>query len=80
MKYLWYILELFHAWRRNERRLDVPVGARGRVFQRKVDDGSSPSKMVASSQPRGYISARIIRADGTVEDLGIIAEAQVERV
>jgi hypothetical protein len=79
MKYLWYLFELFYAWRRSEQRI-APVGARGRVYKRKVDDGSSPSKMVASTQPRGYISAKIIRADGRVEDLGIIGEATVERL
>jgi hypothetical protein len=79
MRYLWYILELFYAWRRNERRI-APVGATGRVYARKTTDPTSPSSMVAKSSPIGTISAKVIRANGQVEDLGVIGNVKVERV
>jgi hypothetical protein len=79
MKYFWYLLELFYAWRRNERRI-APVGAKGRIYVRKDGDSSSPSSIVAKSSPVGTISAIVIRADGRVEDLGVIGNVKVERV
>jgi hypothetical protein len=75
LKYFWHLLELFYAWRRSERRI-APVGATGRVYARINDDATSPSSMVAKASPVGTISAKVIRADGRVEDLGVIGNVE----
>lgn len=53
--------------------------SRGRTFtkeQKAEARGIEPAK----AQPKGFISARVIRKDGTIEDLGVIAEAQIEEI
>lgn len=71
------MLERLRAWwrarQRGEKRV-APPGVRGRVYVRKdaLSDGG-PDQIKVDAEPQAYISARVIRADGRVEDLGVIA-------
>lgn len=70
----WFeIKEDFKAARRGERRV-APYGTRGRVYEAKPGSKKQPfDKIKAKARPTATISARVIRADGTIEELGVIA-------
>lgn len=58
----------------------APYGTRGRTH-RPLRAAPSPAGTMgpAKSEPQGYISARVYReATGEWEDLGVIAEAEVD--
>jgi hypothetical protein len=62
------IKEDLKALRRGEKRV-APFGSTGRVYAKRKpasDDGAINPK----TKPNLSISARVIRADGTVEDMG----------
>lgn len=56
------------AWRRGERRV-APHGTRGRVYRRKKGDVPA-GPMPGTATGTATMTAKIVRADGTVEDLG----------
>lgn len=63
------ILEYFAARKRGEKRV-APAGVRGRVYVRTENEGGG---VEARAEPQASISARVIRADGRVEDHGVIS-------
>jgi hypothetical protein len=65
------IKEDFKAWRRGERR--VAPGLRGRVYVRKEDEAAPPDDGVKRSPHKANLklSARVTRADGTIENYTI---------
>lgn len=71
MGYLRTFWEDVKARRRGETRV-APRGTRGRVYAKP--EGGSPAGMVATSRPKAAMTARIIRKDGTIEDLGTVAK------
>lgn len=72
------IWEYMKARWRGEKR-EAPYGVRGRVYSKNgvVDQGGA---RLATSKGEAKLSARVIRADGTVEDLGVISTASIEGV
>lgn len=76
LRWLW---EDFKAYRRGERRI-APRGSRGRIYEKKA--GSS--KRAGWHEARGgvkdiTVTGRKIRADGTVEDLGVLSKGRPEK-
>lgn len=63
------LVDKYKARKRGETRI-APYGVRGRVFD-KVEAPKGPGKQ-ALGKGKLTISAKIIRADGTEEDLGDI--------
>lgn len=63
--------------KRGEKRV-APKGQRGRVYAGPKDapnpppDGNPHKAAIAKGQLK--VSARVIRADGTIEDLGVISD------
>ena len=64
-------------WFRGMRRT-APYGATGRTHEWRpgFEEKLTGSVHKASSKPVGHLSAKIIKADGTVVDLGRIGEAR----
>lgn len=69
------LLDRWRAWRRGERRV-APHAVRGRVYRRREDD-EEPGRLATKAKGSVSISARVFRADGTVEDLGKISRGRV---
>lgn len=63
------IKEDIKAYRRGEKRI-APFGSTGRVYAPRKPSPSDGGPINSQTEPKLAISARIIRADGTVEDLG----------
>jgi hypothetical protein len=53
------MFERIKAWYRGEKRLAVPRGVRGRVYQRKND---SPGSVAAKTKLEATMTARVYRA------------------
>lgn len=68
-----FLKEKFRELRTGQKRI-APAGVRGRVYAGK--DDSSPSNCKAKAQGISAVHAKIIRADGTEEDLGLIARGK----
>ena len=58
----------FKAWRRGERR-SGPRGARGRVYERKSDDGRR-----VKTKTVFRVTAKVIRADGSPDEFYNLSE------
>ncbi len=71
------LLDHFQAKRRGEVKV-APYGSRGRVYappkgERDHDRDMNAGNVIAvKAKPRARISARVIRADGRIEDLGVL--------
>lgn len=57
------------ALRRGEKRI-APFGSTGRVYAKRNPPPTSDGSINPQSEPKLSISARVIRADGKVEELG----------
>jgi hypothetical protein len=67
----------FLAWRRGERRI-APPGTRGRVYAGSKD--SATDVHGSKAEPKMVLKARILRANGDVEELGVISDnVRIER-
>ena len=79
MKWLRWLWEDFKAYRRGERRI-APRGARGRIYERKA----GPQKRAGWHEAKGGVKkievrARVLRASGEVEDLGVISSGRPDK-
>lgn len=64
------ISQAIGAWRRGEKRI-APAGATGRVYAQKEETGGSAGRSLARAKSVVLVGARVIRANGTVENLEI---------
>lgn len=62
------IKQALGAWRRGEKRI-APAGATGRVYEKQ--DGGSAGRSLARAKSVVLVGARVIRANGAVENLEI---------
>ena len=62
-------------WRRGDRRI-APRGVRGRVYRNPADDAPSGVKIPVDAKMN--LSAKVTRADGTIEDYQIMPDGTVK--
>ncbi len=68
-------VDRFRAFMRSERRIN-PDAVRGRIYERKSDDTQPDFR--TRSKGSATILAKVIRANGQVEDMGVISKAVVK--
>ena len=68
----------YKAWWRGERRIAPKHAVRGRLYEKKDDPKAKAGPHFAKPRATVKVTGRVIRANGTIEDIGPVSAEAIE--